>query len=109
MLTSNQQASALNYAMRYDIIGFDNPEFKMFNEFLKQNPKLRGDILNFYKNLTPLTQRVYIALTFENCGEKKIKKMFLKIKKMFLKIIENLLIFMFFGGGLLYVFIIFGG
>lgn len=102
MLTSNQQASALNYAMRYDIIGFDNPEFKMFNEFLKQNPKLRGDILNFYKNLTPLTQRMYLALTFENCGEKKIKKMFLKI-------IENLLIFMFFGGGLLYVFIIFGG
>lgn len=102
MLTSNQQAAALNYAMRYDIIGFNNAEFKMFNEFLNQNPKLRGDILNFYKNLTPLTQRMYLALTFENCGRKKIKKMFLKI-------IENLLIFMFFGGGLLYVFLIFGG
>jgi len=105
MLTSNQQASALNYAMRYDMIGFDNPEFKMFNEFLKQNPKLRGDILNFYKNLTPLTQRMYLALTFENCGNCGEKK----IKKMFLKIIENLLIFMLFGGGLLAVFIIFGG
>lgn len=65
MLSNKQKAAALNYAMRYDVVGCECPEFKRFNRFLSRNPKLKGDLLNFYRNLSPMTQKVYLALTWD--------------------------------------------
>ena len=65
MLTKEQKAKAVNLAMRFDIEGFETAYFEKFKRLLNKRPKLKGDLLNFYRNLSPMTQMVYLALTWD--------------------------------------------
>ena len=66
MLTKEQKAKAVNLAMRFDVEGFQSAYFERFKRLLNKRPKFKGDLLNFYRNLSPMTQKVYLALTW-NC------------------------------------------
>ena len=88
MLTKNQQAHAINWAMRYDIEG-NSERFEKFAMFLNRRPNLKADILNFYKGLSPMTQRAYIALIFLG-KEMKENKMQL-FKKLYIRAVRLLL------------------
>ena len=65
MLTKEQKAKAVNLAMRFDIEGFETAYFEKFKRLLNKRPKFKGDLLNFYRNLSPMTQKVYLALTWD--------------------------------------------
>ena len=65
MLTKEQKAKAVNLAMRFDIEGFETAYFKKFKRLLNKRPKFKGDLLNFYRSLSPMTQKVYLALTWD--------------------------------------------
>ena len=65
MLTKEQKAKAVNLAMRFDIEGFQTAYFERFKRLLNKRPKFKGDLLNFYRNLSPMTQKVYLALTWD--------------------------------------------
>ena len=65
MLTKEQQAKAVNLAMRFDIEGFQTAYFERFKRLLNKRPKFKGDLLNFYRSLSPMTQKVYLALTWD--------------------------------------------
>ena len=65
MLTKEQKAKAVNLAMRFDIEGFETAYFEKFKRLLNKRPKFKGDLLNFYRSLSPMTQKVYLALTWD--------------------------------------------
>ena len=65
MLTKEQKAKAVNLAMRFDVEGFQTAYFERFKRLLNKRPKFKGDLLNFYRNLSPMTQKVYLALTWD--------------------------------------------
>ena len=65
MLTKEQKAKAVNLAMRFDIEGFQTAYFERFKRLLNKRPKFKGDLLNFYRSLSPMTQKVYLALTWD--------------------------------------------
>lgn len=65
MLTREQKAKAVNLAMRFDVEGFQTAYFERFKRLLNKRPKFKGDLLNFYRNLSPMTQKVYLALTWD--------------------------------------------
>ena len=65
MLTKEQKAKAVNLAMRFDIEGFQTAYFERFKRLLNKRPRFKGDLLNFYRNLSPMTQKVYLALTWD--------------------------------------------
>lgn len=65
MLTKEQKAKAVNLAMRFDIEGFETKNFEKFKRLLNKRPKFKGDLLNFYRSLSPMTQKVYLALTWD--------------------------------------------
>lgn len=65
MLTKEQKAKAVNLAMRFDIEGFETAYFEKFKILLNKRPKFKGDLLNFYRFLSPMTQKVYLALTWD--------------------------------------------
>lgn len=65
MLTKEQKAKAVNLAMRLDIEGFQTAYFERFKRLLNKRPKFKGDLLNFYRSLSPMTQKVYLALTWD--------------------------------------------
>lgn len=71
MLTKEQKAKAVNLAMRFDIEGFQTAYFERFKRLLNKRPKFKGDLLNFYRNLSPMTQKVYLALTWDRDRELK--------------------------------------
>lgn len=71
MLTKEQKAKAVNLAMRFDVEGFQTAYFERFKRLLNKRPKFKGDLLNFYRNLSPMTQRVYLALTWDRDKELK--------------------------------------
>ena len=101
MLSDNQKAAALNYAMRYDVMGYECPEFKRFNRFLLKHPKLRGDVMNFYRALSPMTQRTYLALIYKKDPVERAKKFAIWI-------LEQIIIFLLFGGGAVILFYLLG-
>lgn len=88
MLTKNQKASAINWAMRYDIEG-NSERFERFAMFLNKKPALRADVLNFYKSLSPMTQKAYIALVYL-ADEMKENKTHI-FKKMYIKAVHSLI------------------
>lgn len=65
MLTKEQKAKAVNLAMRFDVEGFQTAYFERFKRLLNKRPKFKGDLLNFYRSLSPMTQKVYLALTWD--------------------------------------------
>lgn len=65
MLTKEQKAKAVNLAMRFDIEGFQTAYFERFKRLLNKRSKFKGDLLNFYRSLSPMTQKVYLALTWD--------------------------------------------
>lgn len=65
MLTKEQKAKAVNLAMRFDIEGFQTAYFEKFKRLLNKRPKFKGELLNFYRSLSPMTQKVYLALTWD--------------------------------------------
>ena len=65
MLTKEQKAKAVNLAMRFDIEGFQTSNFERFKRLLNKRPKFKGELLNFYRSLSPMTQKVYLALTWD--------------------------------------------
>ena len=65
MLTKEQKAKAVNLTMRFDIEGFETAYFEKFKRLLNKRPKFKGDLLNFYRSLSPMTQKVYLALTWD--------------------------------------------
>ena len=65
MLTKEQKAKAVNLAMRFDIEGFQTAYFERFKRLLNKRPRFKGDLLNFYRSLSPMTQKVYLALTWD--------------------------------------------
>ena len=65
MLTKEQKAKAVNLAMRFDIEGFETAYFEKFKRLLNKRPKFKGELLNFYRSLSPMTQKVYLALTWD--------------------------------------------
>ena len=65
MLTKEQKAKAVNLAMRFDVEGFQTAYFERFKRLLNKRPKFKGDLLNFYRNLSPMTQKIYLALTWD--------------------------------------------
>ena len=65
MLTKEQKAKAVNLAMRFDIEGFQTAYFERFKRLLNKRPRFKGDLLNFYRNLSPMTQKAYLALTWD--------------------------------------------
>ena len=69
MLNKEQKAKAVNLAMRFDIEGFQTAYFERFKRLLNKRPRFKGDLLNFYRSLSPMTQRVYLALTWD-CDRK---------------------------------------
>ena len=71
MLTKEQKAKAVNLAMRFDIEGFQTAYFERFKRLLNKRPKFKGDLLNFYRSLSPMTQKVYLALTWDRDRELK--------------------------------------
>lgn len=88
MLTKEQKAHAINWAMRYDIEGYSD-RFIRFALFLNKKPHLKADILNFYKGLSPMTQKAYIALVYL-ADEMKENKMHI-FKKMYIKAVHSLI------------------
>lgn len=65
MLTKEQKAKAVNLAMRFDVEGFQTAYFERFKRLLNKRPRFKGDLLNFYRSLSPMTQKVYLALTWD--------------------------------------------
>lgn len=65
MLTKEQKAKAVNLAMRFDIEGFETAYFEKFKRLLNKRPKFKGDLLNFYRSLSPMAQKVYFALIWD--------------------------------------------
>lgn len=92
MLTKEQKAHAINWAMRYDIEGYSK-RFVRFAQFLERKPHLKTDILNFYKGLSPMTQKAYIALLYlaDEMKENKVqlfKKLYIRAVRLLLGLVS---------------------
>lgn len=68
LLTPKAKAKAINLAMRLEILGYDSPLFQKFiNKFSEcKNEKFKQELLEFLKNTSTMTQRLYLELIREN-------------------------------------------
>lgn len=66
MLDRDQCAAAINVAMMLEQVGYDGAEFAfMFGQFANNDPTVRDEVLELYRETSDCTRRVYLEVMYK--------------------------------------------